>query len=974
MRDRSIKVTLRANVADFKREMAAAGTSFQDAVKKMDSGAKTAETGMGRMVQSMRAQRSEWDQVGSSLVAFGAVTTGAFVGSAKAASDWESQFAGVRKTVDASEAEFAALNDGLREMARSMPATHQEIAAVAEAAGQLGIHTENIEDFTETMLMMGEATSMSSEEAATQLARFANIMGTSQDEFSNMGSSIVELGNNFATTEGEITDLSLRLASAGRQIGLTEGDIFGMATALSSVGIEAEAGGTAFSRVMIELRKAVDTGSDKLDTFARVAGMTSEQFAAAFRDDAGGAITAFIQGLGDMEAAGESTQPVLEELGMTDVRVGNALRSSASAADLFTDAMIMGNAAYGENTALQDEYAARLETTEAQFQIFVNTIKDFAVSMGSVFLPAINEVLGPLQDFAAWMADLPEPILAVVGGLAGIGGILSLAAGGFALLAPRALDTYNAFKALQSANIPVISKALSGIGGISFKNLAKGAGWVGGLAAALALLDHAMTPVGATTEEYASALLDLASSGETASDALTNMYNGKWTLAPFRDEIQTTDEYLERLGSTLQSAWDGDWENKIARIIEPGAGSRAKDEIAELDAALAELVNSGHVDEAAAMFERFMQMATDLDLEISNEELRSYFSEYSAAAAEAVAAGEDVAGASQGAADGISEVANAAEEGANSVETYVSALFELAGINMSVDEAGIRYAETLREVNGLLEDEAFKTADATVQAEMKTSALIDLAKAGHGEVDAMAKQGASTDDLGRRTKDLAQNFLDTAQQMGLNQEEAFELAASYGLIPSDVKTQAEFETWLASYNAEAFNQLLDSVDGRVTTSTHRHETRYITTGDTLHAIRGGGSSYSTSAGSMRAGFSLGGYTGPGGVYEPAGIVHKGEIVWSQKDIAKAGGVGAVEAMRLGLRGYAGGGLVSARAFAPAVSVAVPSFEGAVVSGRLALAKDGFFDLVDGRIASNPGVVAANGLVRNMGRYRAQMGV
>ncbi|MBB5573314.1 MULTISPECIES: hypothetical protein [Rhizobium] len=53
----------------------------------------------------------------------------------------------------------------------------------------------------------------------------------------------------------------------------------------------------------------------------------------------------------------------------------------------------------------------------------------------------------------------------------------------------------------------------------------------------------------------------------------------------------------------------------------------------------------------------------------------------------------------------------------------------------------------------------------------------------------------------------------------------------------------------------------------------------------------------------------GGYTGPGGKHEPAGIVHAGEVVWSQKDIARAGGVGVVEAMRLGRRGYADGGVV-----------------------------------------------------------------
>ncbi|HEL7748759.1 TPA: phage tail tape measure protein [Stenotrophomonas maltophilia] len=71
---------------------------------------------------------------------------------------------------------------------------------------------------------------------------------------------------------------------------------------------------------------------------------------------------------------------------------------------------------------------------------------------------------------------------------------------------------------------------------------------------------------------------------------------------------------------------------------------------------------------------------------------------------------------------------------------------------------------------------------------------------------------------------------------------------------------------------------------------------------------------------MRNGKADGGYTGDGAKHDPRGIVHAGEVVWSQTDIARAGGVGIVEAMRLGLRGYANGGVVGApRAAAAAMA-------------------------------------------------------
>ena len=73
------------------------------------------------------------------------------------------------------------------------------------------------------------------------------------------------------------------------------------------------------------------------------------------------------------------------------------------------------------------------------------------------------------------------------------------------------------------------------------------------------------------------------------------------------------------------------------------------------------------------------------------------------------------------------------------------------------------------------------------------------------------------------------------------------------------------------------------------------------------------------------GFAGGGYTGPGGRLEPAGVVHRGEVVWSQLDVARAGGVAVVEAMRRGLRGYDMGGIVAPRAM-PSIPSLAPALQ------------------------------------------------
>lgn len=160
----------------------------------------------------------------------------------KTASDFETAFTGTAKTFSGTTEQLADLREGIRDMAKEIPASTTEIAGVAEAAGQLGVQTEKIEGFTKTMIAMGEATNMSANTAAKEMSRFANIVGMSQDDFDKLGSTIVDLGNNLETTEGEISEMALRLAGAGKQVGLTESDILAFSGALSSVGIKAESG------------------------------------------------------------------------------------------------------------------------------------------------------------------------------------------------------------------------------------------------------------------------------------------------------------------------------------------------------------------------------------------------------------------------------------------------------------------------------------------------------------------------------------------------------------------------------------------------------------------------------------------------------------------------------------------------------------------------------------------------------------
>src|SRR5690606_10727566 len=235
-------------------------------------------------------------------------------------------------------------------------------AAVAEAAGQLGVKVGDVTAFTKVMIDLGETTNLSATDAATGLARFANVMGTAQSDVSRLGSTIVGLGNNFATTEREILDMAQRLSAAGRVVGLTEAQTLALAASMSSVGIEAEAGGSAVSRIMIAIAKSVDEGGDKLEAFARAAGASSQDFAASWRDDSVGALLDVVGGLNDLTESGEGAFGMLDELGLKDVRVTNAMLSLASAVEMTESAVDLANEAWEENTALLEEANKRYDT------------------------------------------------------------------------------------------------------------------------------------------------------------------------------------------------------------------------------------------------------------------------------------------------------------------------------------------------------------------------------------------------------------------------------------------------------------------------------------------------------------------------------------------------------------------------------------------------------------------------------------
>lgn len=390
------------------------------------------------LTREINIQSSKWTQVGDSLHSFGTKMQGIgtkmqSVGSTltkgltvpllagagvavKAAIDYESAFAGVKKTVDGTPQQFAQLSTSIREMAKEMPSSAVEIAHVAEAAGQLGVPIGAIKDFSKTMINLGVSTNLSSEEAASSIAKIGNIMQVSGKDLgtwsAHFGSSLVDLGNHFSTTERDIVEMTNRLAAGGKLAGLTTPEILGLATAMSSVGIEAEAGGSAMTQTLTGIGKAVSGvgkgAKEKLELIASTAGMTAEQFSTAWKQKPAEALQQFIKGLQRAHDEGKNMDGILDELGMTGIRQGNMLKSLASASDKMSEAVSRSNTAWKENNALTNEASKRYETTESQLKIFKNKLTDIAIEFGGPLLKALNSGLDAAKPWLQTLSDMAK--------------------------------------------------------------------------------------------------------------------------------------------------------------------------------------------------------------------------------------------------------------------------------------------------------------------------------------------------------------------------------------------------------------------------------------------------------------------------------------------------------------------------------------------------------------------------------------
>lgn len=568
------------NLTNSKKAYEDAQTAVSQATKQYEE----YEKGVKAAEKVANAER--WQQTGKGLKEVGesidtitkpiqyAATAALGLGSASAiaAVQFEDNFANVKKTVDGTPEQLEDIRQKIIQMSTTgvnghsaIPQTTAELNELAAAGGQLGITTDNIVDFTEVMAQMGSATNLAGEEGAATLARFQNVMGVGQNEIRNIGSAIVDLGNHSATTESEIASMALRMGKYGSSVRMSAADVLGYSAALSSLGIEAQMGGSAIGRTWLSIEKAVANGGEGLKAFAKYSGKSAKEFKEQWNTDSSGAFNGLLKGL----QSAENLTVALDDLGINNTQDIQAMMALVNGYDLVTESVNRSNTAYKENTALQEEFDAKAETTASKLSVAKNNVVEIARSFGDLMLPTIVDVSNGVSQYTqkiASMDDAQKKNIITAGATVVAMGAITKGSTGLIKWAGNTVEAVGNIKKafLAGGALAKFAPTLASIGATAGPAVLS----LGAMATATVVLYKAARKYEEYSKDWSRGGNELSDKTKTYADAARDLNSLQWELRnlqqvvnnPDTDEttLQQSKQRIEEIKNLLAEKYDMD--------------------------------------------------------------------------------------------------------------------------------------------------------------------------------------------------------------------------------------------------------------------------------------------------------------------------------------------------------------------------------------------------------------------------------
>ncbi|PNG33853.1 phage tail tape measure protein, partial [Pseudomonas protegens] len=415
-------------------------------------------TGIRKNVAGFRKQMesSGLGKIGFRDLLQGGAFAAPFVAGAKAAIDFESSMADVRKVVDFDTPEqFKQMGQDVLGMSEQMPMAASGIAAIVAAGGQAGFAREELKQFAEDAVKMGVAFDQTADQSGDMMAKWRTSFKMTQPEVVALADKINYLSNTGPSSAQQVADIVTRIGALGGIAGLSSGQIAAMGATLAGVGVPSEVAATGMKNFMLALTKGGAATKQQSQAFKSLR-LDVKQVAKGMQQDAQGTIQDVLDRIAKVDPA--------KQAGLLTQLFGTESVSAIAPMLTNLDLLKTSFAAVGKEGkfagSMQLEYETRSKTTANALQLMQNKVTRLGIEIGSVLLPPLNDVLttlGPLiSQVSALAAEHPEVIKGVLG--AGIAfGVLRLAV----LASTVAMKVFGAVTSISPVGLIVRGIALA---------------------------------------------------------------------------------------------------------------------------------------------------------------------------------------------------------------------------------------------------------------------------------------------------------------------------------------------------------------------------------------------------------------------------------------------------------------------------------------------------------------------------------
>lgn len=361
-----------------------------------------------------------------------------FVAATKAAIDFESSMADVKKVVSFDTPEqFQEMSADIIEMSKRMPMAASEIASIFAAGGQSNIAREELAKFAEDAVKMGVAFDQTADEAGSMMAKWRAAFKMNQDEVAALADQINELGNQGAASAGQISKVVTAIGPLGEIAGVSSGELAALGATLAGVGVDENVAATGLSRFFTTLNAGTAATKRQADILKALR-MDPKEVAKGMTEDARGTMMRVLKAISqvDQDKQVSVMQQLFGESGMKAVApLLTSLDTLQKNMDLVGDSTRYAG-------SMQHEYDARAATTANALRLLRNRVTALGNAVGSVLLPPLNQFLafvGPLIDGVTKLAGENPWLIKGLLGAAGAFAAVRLAVYGV-VLATRVLS------------------------------------------------------------------------------------------------------------------------------------------------------------------------------------------------------------------------------------------------------------------------------------------------------------------------------------------------------------------------------------------------------------------------------------------------------------------------------------------------------------------------------------------------------